>query len=168
MGKSSLLNCLVGGRQLARTSRKPGCTQLIHFYRVNPGTANANGGLCLVDLPGYGFARAPKQTIASWKELIEAYLLRRRSLTLSILLIDIRRGWMETDLELRRWLEVHDRRHLVVATKVDKLRNHSEEFRGLDSIRQHSGGSDPVPFSAITGRGTREIWEAIWKTQNRM
>lgn len=158
VGKSSLLNCLLGG-ELARTSRKPGCTQLIHFYRVE-------GRLCFVDLPGYGFARAPQQTIASWKELIEAYLLRRQNLALSILLLDARRGWMEKDLELKRWLELHNRRHLVVATKMDKL-NQSEAVRGLASIRRESG-HDPVPFSALTGRGTREIWQAIWTTQNRM
>ncbi len=164
VGKSSLLNCLAGGRQLARTSRKPGCTQLIHFYKVSDGT---NRAVCFADLPGYGYARVPAATAASWKELIEAYLLRRRSLALSILLIDIRRGWMEKDLELKKWLEFHDRRHLVVATKVDKLKQ-SEEFRGLEAIRLHSGGLEPVPFSAMTGRGTREIWQSIWKTQNRM
>jgi GTP-binding protein len=160
VGKSSLLNCLLGGRQLARTSRKPGCTRLIHFYRVD-------GRLCLVDLPGYGFARASKQTAASWRELIEAYLLRRTTLALSILLVDVRRGWMEKDLELKRWLEFHNRRHLVVATKMDKLKNQSEENRGLEAIRHHLHGGQPVPFSAITGRGVREIWQAIWTTQNR-
>jgi GTP-binding protein len=160
VGKSSLLNCLLGGRQLAYTSRKPGCTKLIHFYRVE-------GKLCFVDLPGYGYARVPKQTIAGWKELIEAYLLGRKRLALSILLVDVRRGWMEKDLELKRWLEFHNRRHLVVATKIDKLRNQSEEKRGLEAIRHHLHGGEPVPFSAITGRGTREIWQAIWITQNR-
>lgn len=160
VGKSSLLNCLLGGGQAARTSRKPGCTRLIHFYRVD-------GKLCLADLPGYGFARVSKQTLEGWKELIEAYLLCRKNLTLSILLVDIRRGWMEKDLELKRWLEFHNRRHLVVATKMDKLKNRSEEIHGLDAIRQHTHGGEPVPFSAITGRGAREIWQAIWITQNR-
>lgn len=157
VGKSSLLNCLIGS-DVARISRRPGCTQLIHFYRVE-------GGFCFVDLPGYGFARAPQQTIASWKELIEAYLLRRRNLALSILLLDARRGWMDKDLELKRWLEFHNRRLLVVATKMDKL-NQSEAIRGLESIRRELG-DEPVPFSALTGRGTREIWQAIWTTQNR-
>jgi len=160
VGKSSLLNCLLGGRQLAHTSRKPGCTRLIHFYRVD-------GSICLVDLPGYGFARVSKKTAASWRELIEDYLLRRNTLALSILLVDVRRGWMEKDLELKRWLEFHNRRHLVVATKMDKLKNQSEENRGLEAIRHHLHGRQPVPFSAITGRGVREIWQAIWTTQNR-
>jgi GTP-binding protein len=160
VGKSSLLNCLLGGRQLAHTSRKPGCTRLIHFYRVD-------GSCSFVDLPGYGFARVSKQTIDHWKELIEAYLLERRSLALSILLVDVRRGWMEKDLELLRWLEFHNRRHLVVATKMDKLKNRSEQTRGLEAIRQQIHGGQPVPFSAIDGRGAREIWQAIWITQKK-
>jgi GTP-binding protein len=159
VGKSSLLNCLLGSKQLARTSRKPGCTRLIHFYR-------SEDGFCFVDLPGYGFARVSKQTAQSWKELIEAYLLGRRNLALSILLLDIRRGWMEKDLELKRWLEFHKRRHLVVATKIDKVRSHSELARGLAALRQ-TGEQELVPFSAVTGQGVREIWQAIWKTQNR-
>ncbi len=160
VGKSSLLNCLLGGRQLAFTSRKPGCTQIIHFYRVD-------AKLCFVDLPGYGYARVSKQTIAGWKDLIEAYLLERKSLALAVLLVDIRRGWMEKDLELKHWLEFHNRRHLVVATKMDKLRNQSEETRGLEAVRQHTHGELPVPFSAVTGRGVREIWQAIWITQKK-
>jgi GTP-binding protein len=160
VGKSSLLNCLLGGRQLARTSGKPGCTRLIHFYRVD-------GRLCFVDLPGYGYARVPQRMIASWKELVEAYLAGRKSLALSILLVDARRGWMEKDLELKNWLEFHNRRHLVVATKIDKLRNQSEQIRGLEAIRRRAGADGTMPFSAVTGRGVREIWQAIWKTQKR-
>jgi GTP-binding protein len=159
VGKSSLLNSLLESKQLARTSRKPGCTQLIHFY-------GTGGGFRFVDLPGYGFARVPRKVAESWKELIEAYLLGRKNLALSILLLDVRRGWMERDLELKQWLEFHNRRHLVVATKTDKLRNRPELNRGLEAIRQVAG-HDPVPFSAVTGEGVREIWQAIWKTQNR-
>ncbi len=160
MGKSSLLNCLLGGRQLAKTSRKPGSTRLIHFYRVN-------GEFCFVDLPGYGYAHVPQQTSESWRQLVEAYLLDRKALALAILLVDLRRGWMEQDLELRRWLEFHERRHLVVATKVDKL-NQSGQIRGLEALGRPAGADGPpMPFSAITGRGVREIWQAIWKTQKK-
>ncbi len=159
VGKSSLLNCLLGGQQAARISRKPGCTQLIHFYQVN-------GALCFVDLPGYGFARVSKQTRESWKELAESYLRERKNLALSILLVDIRRGWMEKDLELKRWLEFHRLNHLVVATKTDKLKQ-SERNHGLAAIGQHTHNGPPLPFSALTGQGVREIWQAIWKTQNR-
>lgn len=158
MGKSSLLNRLTGAT-LARTSRRPGCTQLIHFYSVD-------SRIGFVDLPGYGYARAPRETQAGWKKLVESYLLGRKTLALSILLVDARRGWMDQDLELKEWLEFHGRRHLVVATKTDKL-NRSELIRGLAEIGRHCGDGGPVPFSALTGQGVREIWQAIWKTQNR-
>lgn len=157
VGKSSLLNCLLGAG-VARTSGKPGCTQLIHFYQVQD-------GFCFVDLPGYGFARVPRRVQDGWKGLIEAYLLGRDRLALSILLLDARRGWMEKDLELKEWLEHHKRRHLVVATKIDKLKK-PEAARSLAAIEKDAG-QPPIPFSAVTGQGAREIWQAIWKTQNR-
>jgi len=155
VGKSSLLNCLLGGRQLANTSKKPGSTRLIHFYRVN-------GEFCFADLPGYGYAHVSQQTIAGWKQLVEDYLLGRENLALAILLVDARRGWMEKDLEL----QFHNRRHLVVATKIDKL-NRSEQIRGLEALGRQTGAEGPMPFSAVTGRGVREIWQAIWTTQKK-
>jgi len=158
VGKSSLLNRLLGPKTQARTSGTPGCTQLIHFYRVAD-------SLCFVDLPGYGFARVPKRIQDGWKELVEAYLLGRGNLALSILLLDIRRGWMEKDLELKQWLELHNRRHLVVATKIDKLKQ-SEVTRGLRAIREQAS-EEPAPFSAVTGDGVKEIWQAIWRTQKK-
>lgn len=132
---------------------------MIHFYRVD-------GRFHFVDLPGYGFAKVPQKVQAGWKDLVESYLLGRDSLALSILLLDARRGWMEKDLELKRWLEFHNRKYLVVATKIDKL-NQKEANRGLAEVRRPLDGGEPVPFSALTGRGAREIWQAISKTQIR-
>ena len=74
VGKSSLLNCLTGQKGLAFTSAKPGCTQLVNFYRID-------GQFHFVDLPGYGYARVPKDIVFQWKQLIEQYLLQRRSLS---------------------------------------------------------------------------------------
>jgi GTP-binding protein len=153
VGKSSLLNCLVGQNRLAFTSAKPGCTQLINFYRVG-------GKFHFVDLPGYGFARVPKNVASQWKRLIENYLLQRRSLQLCFLVLDARRGWMDTDLELKEWLEFHNRRYLVIATKTDKLKN-QKEHRQADEIRKQSPENAPLPFSAVQCRGVREIWQAI-------
>jgi len=93
-------------------------------------------------------------------------LLERRTLALSFLLLDSRRGWMETDLELKRWLEFHGKPYTVIATKIDKL-NRREEQRNLAAIREQLGGREPLPFSAVTGRGVREIWQAITTTRNR-
>jgi len=154
VGKSSLLNALVGRPGLAFTSSTPGRTQTINFYRID-------GKQYFVDLPGYGYARVPRAMASDWKRLIENYLKTRESLKLSVLILDARRGWMEKDLELRAWLEFHKRRSLVIATKMDKL-NRSEEEHGLRAIRKE--GVEPMPFSAATGRGVREIWQAISTT----
>jgi GTP-binding protein len=154
VGKSSLINALTGQRKLAFTSNTPGRTQTINFYRVG-------GEFYFVDLPGYGYARVPAEFAARWKDLIEQYLEKRESLKLSLLVLDVRRGWMEKDLDLKRWLEHHGRPYLVVATKVDKL-NQSEQEHGLRAIRKE--GVEPLPFSALNGRGVREIWQAITTT----
>jgi GTP-binding protein len=154
VGKSSLINALVGMKKLAFTSNTPGRTQTINFYRVD-------GAFYFVDLPGYGYARTPAEFAERWKILIEAYLEERESLKLSCVVLDIRRGWMEKDLDLKRWLEHHARPYVVIATKTDKL-NQSELERGLRAIRKE--GVEPLPFSALEGRGMREIWQAITTT----
>ncbi len=154
VGKSSLINALTGQKGLAFTSNTPGRTQTINFYRID-------GAFYFVDLPGYGYARAPLRVTLEWKKLIERYLETRGSLSLSCLVLDPRRGWMENDLQLKRWLEDRGKPYLVVATKIDKL-NQSEQEHGLRNIRQD--GVEPLPFSAATGRGAREIWQAITKT----
>ncbi|HTP89913.1 MAG TPA: ribosome biogenesis GTP-binding protein YihA/YsxC [Bryobacteraceae bacterium] len=157
VGKSSLLNALVGRPGLAFTSATPGRTQGINFYRVD-------GRYHFVDLPGYGYAKVPEAIRRSWKQLIEQYLGGRKTLELSILLIDSRRGWMEHDQELGQWLELHGRRFLVIATKTDKLKSRSDHDKGMAAIR--AGGFEVLPFSARTGRGVREIWQAITRIRN--
>ena len=154
VGKSSLINALAGRKGLAFTSSTPGRTQTINFYRIN-------GSFYFVDLPGYGYARVPREMAGQWRGLIESYLSARTTLDLSILILDARRGWMDRDMELKRWLELHERRYQVIATKMDKL-NQSEQGRGLARIRQEN--AEPLPFSATTGRGVREIWQVITKT----
>jgi GTP-binding protein len=156
VGKSSLINALTGQKRLAFTSNTPGRTQTINFYRVDD-------KLYFVDLPGYGYARVPKDVAGSWRQFIESYLLERKTLALSLLILDARRGWMSKDLELQRWLEYHHRRYLVIATKIDKL-NQSEQQRVLAALRKK--GPQPLLFSALTGRGVRETWQAISKTLN--
>lgn len=160
VGKSSLLNAIVRQPGLAFTSSRPGCTQLINFFRVRE-------DLSFVDLPGYGYARVSLEERARWKELIESYLLERRNLALSFLLIDARRGWMDKDLELKAWLEFHNRRYRVIATKVDKLKSNNQLKAALATIERETPDEQPVPFSAIDGRGVREIWQTISKIKNK-
>jgi GTP-binding protein len=155
VGKSSLINALLGQKELAHTSSRPGCTQVINFYRVGE-------ALNFVDLPGYGFARVPEEIRLEWKKLIESYL-ERQALQLCVMVLDARRGWMQKDLDLKNWLDVHDKPYLVVATKMDKLKNQSERQRSLTALRQGATG-EPMLCSAKTGRGVREIWQAITKT----
>ncbi len=154
VGKSSLINALAGRKGLAFTSNTPGRTQTINFYRVD-------GAFYFVDVPGYGYARAPVSLKLEWKELVERYLESSENLRLSCLVLDTRRGWTGKDLDLKRWLEERGREYLVIATKLDKV-NQSEQQRGLRAIREE--GVEPMPFSALTGRGVREIWQAITKT----
>ena len=159
VGKSSLLNALVGAEGLARTSSRPGCTQVVNFYQVD-------GGYRFVDLPGYGFAKVPQEKSRAWKKLIEHYLLERGVLRLSVIVLDARQGWMEKDLELRAWLEFHGRPFLAAATKFDKLKNQKERHQSLRALREGYQG-EVLECSAVTGRGVREIWQAISKIKTR-
>ncbi|MBZ2176572.1 MAG: ribosome biogenesis GTP-binding protein YihA/YsxC [Acidobacteriota bacterium] len=159
VGKSSLLNCLAGSKKLAFTSSQPGRTQSINFFRIG-------GEFLFADLPGYGFAKVPLEIKNAWQAMVETYLLRRETLGLCVLLLDSRRGWMEHDRNLREWLDHHQKRYLVVATKTDKL-NQSELHHGLAAIRKEIPGGALVPFSAVTGQGAREIWQAIKNSTNR-
>src|SRR6202051_944853 len=114
VGKSSLINALVGADGLAYTSSRPGCTQSINFFQLDE-------GLRFVDLPGYGFAKVPKHITREWKELIESYLLGRGVLRLAILVLDARRGWMERDCELKDWLGAHWGPDFVVGASAARV-----------------------------------------------
>lgn len=160
VGKSSLLNTLLRQPGLAFTSSRPGCTQLINFFKVEE-------DLNFVDLPGYGYARVSLAERDRWKELIECYLKERQSLAMSFLLIDARRGWMEMDLELKAWLEFHNRRYRVIVTKIDKLKSKNQLKAALTVIQKVIPDQQPVPFSAMDGRGVREIWQIISKIKNK-
>ena len=144
----------------ATPSSRPGCTQLINFYRVDEAVRFA-------DLPGYGYAQVSLEERAQWKDLIESYLLSRDSLTLSFLLLDARRGWLDKDLELRSWLEFHNRRYQVVVTKIDKLKSNNQLKAGMAAVQKEMPDQQPLPFSAIDGRGVREIWQIISKIKNK-
>ena len=160
VGKSSLLNKMARQSDLAFTSQRPGCTQTINFFRIDD-------QLHFVDLPGYGYARVPVEERARWKGLVESYLFRRQSLELSFILIDSRRGWMEKDLELKSWLEFHNRRFQVIVTKIDKWKSTNQLKAGMAAIQKETPDLALIPFSAVDGRGAREIWQTISKIKNK-
>jgi len=161
VGKSALLNALLHPWKPARVSSKPGCTRWVNFYRVD-------GRLCLVDLPGYGYARVPAEEQQRWKGLIERYLRFRPALRLSFLLLDARRGWQEPDRQLRQWLEYYRKPFVVVATKVDQWETQREKERGQRALAEEARGLPLVLFSARTGQGVKEIWQIINGNLNRV
>lgn len=159
VGKSTLLNTLTGHKRLAYASSTPGRTQAVNFFRID-------GRMMFVDLPGYGYAKAPKAVSREWQKAIEAYLLDRKRLALGVLLLDSRRGWMESDLELKEWMEFHGRPYIVVATKVDKL-NQKERSQSQKAIRERYPDGELIWLSAVSGQGVKELWQTIWKTTAR-
>ncbi len=153
VGKSSLINSLLGRKGLARTSNTPGRTQLLNFFIIN-------NRFRFVDLPGYGFARVPLEVKRTWGAMVTDYLANRRALVLSIHIVDSRHDPSNQDVELREWLGVYAKPQLTVATKCDKL-SRNELRRNVARIEQSLEGSDVVPYSAVTGQGREIIWKKI-------
>ena len=154
VGKSSLINRLLGVRNLALTSSIPGKTRTINFFRVN-------NDCFFVDLPGYGFSRVPKTEKAGWQKLIEGYLLGRSTLRLLVLIMDIRHGPQPGDIQMLEWMQANELPYLEVLTKADKLSRNR-----LAAMRRKAGsGGQPQGeacfFSARSGIGTKDIWKAI-------
>jgi GTP-binding protein len=151
VGKSSLINRLTRSARLARTSRTPGRTQQINFFV-------GRDELALADLPGYGFARVPEAVRASWKRLVESYLESRESLAGVVVIVDARRGLGDDDVALLDYLAHLGRPAIVVASKIDKLKQ-GERARALAALRRLR--EDAVAFSAVSGEGERELWERL-------
>jgi GTP-binding protein len=159
VGKSSMMNSLLGVKGLARTSSTPGRTQSLNFFLINE-------RFYFVDLPGYGFARAPREVRESWGKLVTDYLAKRGSLVLSIHIVDSRHEPTTLDLQLREWLLAEGKPFLTVATKSDKLsqneshKNLARAGKILGAVGSGAGG-EILAYSAATGRGRERIWRAI-------
>jgi GTP-binding protein len=156
VGKSSLLNRLVGRRSLARTSRTPGRTRLVNFFRV----LRPDGELLLVDLPGYGFAKVSRLERRAWQDLVEGYLAKRASLRLALLLQDVRRDPGADETDLVAWLAGRGIRVLGVLTKLDRLNAREREAR-LRVFRENGLGIDWIATSARSGAGFEALWREI-------
>jgi GTP-binding protein len=157
VGKSSLLNTLANRRRLAHVSNTPGRTQLINLYSVN-------GTFCFVDLPGYGFARAPKAVRGQWDRMISGYLRRNPALRGVFALFDVRRDSLtEEDSALLDWMTHYAIPFAAVLTKADKL-TRSEQARAVGLWKKLLAVYAPIgifPFSATTRQGRPEILDAL-------
>lgn len=158
VGKSSLLNVLANAK-IARTSRTPGRTQLVNFFEVE----SSDRHVVLADLPGYGYARAPKHIVRSWGVLSESYLEHRAELALALLLIDIRRDVEDEDRALVDYLKdtvvARGGQVRIVGTKTDKL----PKAKRKPALHQIAAAFD-LPRDAVLGTSSerREGIEALW------
>jgi GTP-binding protein len=160
VGKSTLLGALLGKRGLVRTSADPGRTRLINFFE---GTLVDDGGkahpLRLVDLPGFGYAKASREERKSFRPIVQRFLEERDALVAAVLLVDLRRGAELDESELAHFMRDHGRRVIVVGTKADKLSKH-ERKPAAEAIKKAL--SVPVlVVSAETGDGLPELWRRL-------
>ena len=147
-GKSSAINRLCARRALARTSSTPGRTRLLNFFALDE-----EARMRLVDLPGYGYAKAPKTEQARWAELIESYLATRVSLTGLVLLADSRLALKPADEQLLGWTRASELSTLVLLTKADKL-NRNDRARAVAVVRSRlPSNTDALAFSAVSDLG---------------
>jgi GTP-binding protein len=160
VGKSSLINRLLDRhrKQIARVSAQPGKTQEINFYRIRAELDDGDDDFFLVDLPGYGFARAPRPVREAWKPLIESYLGRSPDLLGVVQLLDARHDPTPEDLKLIEYLATIEMPTLFVLTKIDKLKKTEREKRVRTIVAQLGIESEQaIPFSATSGEGRDEL-----------
>ena len=158
VGKSSLINTLLGRKSLARVSSSPGKTITINFYDIDK-------KLYLVDLPGYGFAKRNPEDKKKWSALTDGYFTSNKNidrLTLVLQLIDSRIGPTRDDEMMLEFLRASELPYVVVATKVDKL-NATERKKNLEALISHPliKGEKVIAFSSLKGDGKEELWKII-------
>jgi len=159
VGKSSLINNLVKRKKLVRTSGAPGCTRAINIFRVRLRTDAGEAHLDLVDLPGYGYAQRSKAERRSWGPLIEGFLSQRPGLLGTVVIIDIRRGAREDDIQLLEFLESVGVTPIVVSTKLDKLPA-SKRKVAVNQLESQLG-CRVIAYSSVTGEGRDLLWKRL-------
>lgn len=156
VGKSSLINGLMNRKSLARTSSQPGKTQTLNYY-------NINNCMYLVDLPGYGYAKANVKEKEKWGKMIENYLHSSRQLQAVFLLIDIRHEPSANDKQMYEWIVYQGYEPIIIATKLDKLKR-SQVAKHVKMIKTGLNvkpGTAVLPYSALTKQGREEIWNLV-------
>ena len=152
VGKSSLMNSLLGVRGLARTSSTPGRTQLINFFLIDD-------AFYFVDLPGYGYARVPSDVKKEWGPMVQKYLATRPNLVLSIVITDSRQEPTKLDLQMIEWLQSKGKPFVIIATKADKLSGN--QLRAKISRESAVQDDKLIVYSAVTRIGADRIWKEI-------
>jgi GTP-binding protein len=156
VGKSSLINSLLGRKELARISSTPGKTRALNFFKIND-------KFLFVDFPGYGYAKVSKRQRQSWKTLVEGYLKQRKVLCSVVLLRDISIPDSHYDEQMKEWLLYYRLPVVEVYTKLDKLRA-SERQKRLKTIDHHNVSHKVFAVSAKTGEGLGELKKFIFDT----
>jgi len=158
VGKSSVINLLLGRKKLAYVGNTPGKTRVINFY-------NVDDILYFVDLPGYGFANVSKATSESWGKMIEGYFLKRKKTKLIILLIDIRHKPGKNDLIMHDWIKHYKFPYIIIANKSDKI-SKKEQEKNIKQIRETLELAEEIPVipvSSLKKQGKDEVWEIVDK-----
>lgn len=162
VGKSSLINTVTGRKNYARTSSSPGKTVTINFYKVDK-------KFYIVDLPGYGYARRPGESQASFSKLTEAYLSQDGKPDFIFQLVDLKVGPTQDDLMMLDWLNANGVPYAVIATKADKL-NSTDRKNNFAALDDHPFLCPPyseekikvIPFSSLKGDGKKEVSDIIF------
>ncbi|MGC8548971.1 MAG: ribosome biogenesis GTP-binding protein YihA/YsxC [Acidobacteriaceae bacterium] len=159
VGKSSLINALLGSRQ-AKVSSTPGRTRAINFFSLTTSPERQQPNFLFADLPGYGYAKISKSISAEWPKFIEPYLAERPTLALCICLVDSNVPPQATDIQLAEFLRTIERPCLVVATKADRLSGNGRA-RAKQTLSRALGADNLLLCSAKTGLGMKELWSEI-------
>ncbi|MFZ1916886.1 MAG: ribosome biogenesis GTP-binding protein YihA/YsxC [Terriglobales bacterium] len=165
VGKSSVINCLVGSK-LARTSSTPGRTRSINFFEIRR-AGQPKPELLFTDLPGYGYAKISREISQDWARFVDPYLEQRSCLALCLALIDANIPPQESDRQLMEFLHSRKRPYLIVATKSDRMSGNSLS-QAMRTLSHEYEGAAIIAFSAKTGTGKEEIWKQIRASAERL
>lgn len=155
VGKSSMINTLLGTKKLVKVGKTPGKTRLVNFFLVKD-------EVMFVDLPGYGFAKVSKEEKKQWGDTIENYFTEREQLTACVLILDIRRDPNDDDLGMLYWLQHYNVKALIALTKCDKLSNNQQASRLAKISKQLNIPKDDfILFSSLSKKGKDVVWEKV-------
>ncbi len=156
VGKSSLINQILGEKNLVKTSAQPGKTQTINFFLINK-------IFVFVDLPGYGYAKVPESMRKKWQPMMDEYLSSRKELALVVQLVDLRHDPTELDYLMHQWLDSYQIPSVIVATKSDKLKFQAKmtNLKKIKNSFPSLAGENIFSFSAKTGDGKQLLWKKI-------